>query len=94
MALPELAASICDENVIFGYLGESVVTVFEALKNFHSPCQLTVIVGPEGGITDDEGQLLVDSGAKPVRLGNTIFRVETAGVALVAASRAIIGNIT
>jgi len=36
------------------------------------------IVGPEGGFTDNEEQLLVESGAKPLQLGCWVMRVETA----------------
>ena len=38
-----------------------------------------VIVGPEGGIGEDEAALLVDAGAQPVRLGPHVLRTSTAG---------------
>ncbi|MBN1845746.1 MAG: 16S rRNA (uracil(1498)-N(3))-methyltransferase [Sedimentisphaerales bacterium] len=41
-------------------------------------------VGPEGGLTDDEEGLLEAAGAVPIRLTDTILRIETAAVALVA----------
>ncbi|MCR1782313.1 16S rRNA (uracil(1498)-N(3))-methyltransferase [Nocardioides carbamazepini] len=46
---------------------------------------LLVVVGPEGGLTDDEVTLLAASGAVPVRLGAEVLRTSTAGVAAVAA---------
>jgi 16S rRNA (uracil1498-N3)-methyltransferase len=44
---------------------------------------IVVVVGPEGGITDDE--LAAFSGAEVVRLGASVLRTSTAGVAAVAA---------
>jgi len=38
-----------------------------------------VVVGPEGGISDDELARLVDAGARPVRLGPHVLRTSTAG---------------
>jgi 16S rRNA (uracil1498-N3)-methyltransferase len=44
---------------------------------------ILVIVGPEGGISDEELELF--SGAQAVRLGSSVLRTSTAGVAAVAA---------
>ena len=46
---------------------------------------LLVVVGPEGGITDDELTELRDAGAHVVHLGAEVLRTSTAGVAAVAA---------
>ena len=45
---------------------------------------VVAFVGPEGGITDDEETMLKAAGGQAVRLGDTVLRVETAGVALAA----------
>lgn len=44
-----------------------------------------VVVGPEGGLTDDEVAALTGAGAHSVRLGSEVLRTSTAGVAAVAA---------
>jgi len=44
---------------------------------------LTLLIGPEGGFTDDEVAHTIARGATRVTLGNTVLRVETAAVALV-----------
>ena len=47
--------------------------------------RVVVVVGPEGGLTDDEVATLTAAGAVPVRLGAEVLRTSTAGVAAVAA---------
>jgi 16S rRNA (uracil1498-N3)-methyltransferase len=46
---------------------------------------ITVVVGPEGGLTDDEVRTFEVAGARAVRLGSEVLRTSTAGVAAVAA---------
>lgn len=46
---------------------------------------VVVVVGPEGGLTDDEVAALVAAGAQAVRLGDEVLRTSTAGVVAVAA---------
>jgi 16S rRNA (uracil1498-N3)-methyltransferase len=43
--------------------------------------EVVVVVGPEGGVTDDEVATLTSAGAVAVRLGDTVLRSSTAGVA-------------
>lgn len=42
---------------------------------------LVVVVGPEGGITDDEMAVFVAAGGLPVRLGPSVLRTSSAGLA-------------
>lgn len=46
---------------------------------------ITVIIGPEGGLTDDERRAAVQAGYRPVALGVHTLRFETAALAAVAA---------
>lgn len=46
---------------------------------------LVVVVGPEGGVTDDEIATFTHAGATAVRLGPSVLRTSTAGVAAAAA---------
>jgi 16S rRNA (uracil1498-N3)-methyltransferase len=48
------------------------------------PGGMVVVVGPEGGLDDEEVASLVAAGGCPVSLGRSILRVETAALALAA----------
>ena len=46
--------------------------------------EMTLLVGPEGGWTEQESQLAYESGFKAAGLGRNVLRAETAAVALTA----------
>lgn len=46
---------------------------------------LTLVIGPEGGISDDELALLTDAGAEAVRLGPAVLRTSTAAAVALGA---------
>ncbi len=52
----------------------------------------TAVVGPEGGLADDEVADLVDRGAVVVSLGPNVLRTEHAGLALAAIMAAALGR--
>ncbi len=54
--------------------------------------QVVLVVGPEGGVSDAELDVLVAAGASAVRLGPTVLRTSTAGV--VAATLVLAGTAT
>jgi 16S rRNA (uracil1498-N3)-methyltransferase len=47
--------------------------------------EIVIVVGPEGGIADEELAAFAAVGAEPVRLGSSVLRTSTAGVAATAA---------
>jgi 16S rRNA (uracil1498-N3)-methyltransferase len=47
--------------------------------------EIVIVVGPEGGITDQELAAFSAVGAEPLRLGSSVLRSSTAGVAAAAA---------
>lgn len=54
--------------------------------------EIVVVVGPEGGIADDERALFDAAGALTVRLGESVLRTSTAGVAAAAVLMAASGR--
>lgn len=49
-----------------------------------APESVSILVGPEGGLAEDEAAAAVAAGFMPVTLGSRILRTETAGMALLA----------
>ena len=58
-----------------------------ALASLTEPAagSVVVVVGPEGGLTDEEVAAFTQAGAHAVRLGDEVLRTSTAGVVAVAA---------
>jgi 16S rRNA (uracil1498-N3)-methyltransferase len=61
-------------------LHETATSALAALR-FPDAGDIVVVVGPEGGITEDELAALAEAGAHVVRLGDQVLRSSTAGVA-------------
>jgi 16S rRNA (uracil1498-N3)-methyltransferase len=53
---------------------------------------LLIVVGPEGGVSDDEKELLEGAGAQVVRLGKTVLRASTAAAVAVSALAVLTGR--
>jgi len=53
---------------------------------------LLLVVGPEGGIPEQELELLAAAGAEPVRLGPEVLRTSTAGPAALAVLAPVLGR--
>jgi 16S rRNA (uracil1498-N3)-methyltransferase len=51
-----------------------------------------LLVGPEGGFTDEERALIVDTGFVPARLGPRVLRTETAAMTALAAMQTLWGD--
>ena len=65
----------------------------QALRALEKPqAAVELLVGPEGGLSDEEERAAVDAGFMPVRLGPRILRTETAAPALLAALQALWGD--
>jgi 16S rRNA (uracil1498-N3)-methyltransferase len=54
------------------------------------PDLLALVVGPEGGFSPGEVSRFVAAGFKPLKIGNTVLRVETAALYGAAAARIIL----
>lgn len=94
--IPEVAQPItgipdCFEAfdlVLFPYENEKGATIKDALraeKDANKPLRnIAVIIGPEGGFSEEEALAIIGAGGVSVSLGRRILRTETAGMAALA----------
>ncbi len=67
-------------------------TGHHTLHDLPQPKQLSVLIGPEGGLSDEEIARAVAAGFTCVKFGTRILRTETAGLALLAAAQTLWGD--
>ena len=93
--MEEAAAGLADAGfdiVLVPYELEEGLTLKQALRESglskpregEKPRNIAVFIGPEGGFEPEEIDSLIQEGAVPVTLGETILRTETAGPAVIA----------
>ena len=78
----EIAEKINDYDAFYvAYENEDGLTLSQDLiKNKDSLKKIAVMIGAEGGFSENEIKLLKENGAKIVSLGNRILRTETASI--------------
>ena len=54
---------------------------------------VSIVIGPKGGLTEAEIKFLIHRGALPVTLGNRILRAETAAIATVSSVMYELGDL-
>ncbi len=85
--LPKLNPPIALKNAIIAisdmdaaYFGSTSGNTSKIEHNKNKTINIAWLVGPEGGFTDDEEQLMLGAGIKPLSLGQWIMRIETAAI--------------
>jgi 16S rRNA (uracil1498-N3)-methyltransferase len=63
------------------------------LAQLEQPNSVTILVGPEGGLTEDEVELAQEYGFIPLALGPRVMRTETAPVAALTIFNYLWGDI-
>jgi 16S rRNA (uracil1498-N3)-methyltransferase len=66
----------------------------KTLLKEHHPRKIYAVVGPEGGLTEQEVESAKKMGFIPVKLGERILRTETAAIALVAVLQYEMGDLS
>lgn len=69
---------------LLAYEEESVRSLKQVLRKADAPAKIALLIGPEGGLEEDEVDRLLALGAVSVSLGKRILRTETAGMAMLA----------
>lgn len=74
------AARLCDVAWVLS-TAPGAVPISQAVAQLPPEGQLMLLVGPEGGWTDDELDMVTRDGVVAVSLGPTVLRIETAAIA-------------
>jgi len=77
--------------LLFSERGGTGIT--EALGGESTSRPVVVLVGPEGGWSDDELEALSDYGCRPVSLGPRVIRTETAALVAITLVQAALGDL-
>lgn len=80
-ALEETRADL----LLAAYESENVMNLKEALQAHKDARRIAVVIGPEGGLSNEEVALIRERGGLSVSLGRRILRTETAGLVAAAA---------
>jgi 16S rRNA (uracil1498-N3)-methyltransferase len=64
-----------------------------SLRELPAPTAVEILIGPEGGLTDEEIALAALAGYAGVRLGPRVLRTETAAAAAIAALQTLHGDL-
>jgi 16S rRNA (uracil1498-N3)-methyltransferase len=73
-------------------LHESAAKPLTSSTGWQGCKNLLVIVGPEGGLTDEELRALSAAGTEVLRLGDPVIRADLAGALAMGAIHALTGN--
>ena len=87
VAAPQELDKLCFDTfdaVLAAYENEHAVSLKSALKTVHRSDRIAILIGPEGGFSEREIEILRQKGAVSVSLGPRILRTETAGMAMLA----------
>lgn len=83
ISLDEIDESKFDLKLI-AYENEEKTTLKQILEKHTNAKSIALVIGPEGGISENEISILLEKGFYCVSLGNRILRCETAGLYAVA----------
>jgi 16S rRNA (uracil1498-N3)-methyltransferase len=81
------AIKLSDLTIVFH---ESATSKLSDQVSSHNVEHLLIIIGPEGGLTDEEIAAFTDAGAKVALMGRPILRSAHAGIAAVSAVSALL----
>jgi len=89
---PDAAPHTSPALLLFSAKGGMAVT--DALAGMPSHCPVSALIGPEGGWSDDEMEMLNDCGCKAVTLGPRVLRTETAAVVAITLIQHAMGDLS
>ena len=90
LALADALASMSAQSRGLLLAADAGQALVAAVRGLVAP--LVLLIGPEGGLAEDEERLALSRGFLACRLGPRILRTETAGLAALAALQAVAGD--
>lgn len=97
--MPEISDPVKVDDVISAFKDFDIVLfanertdVGENIKNLDKMKNIAIIVGSEGGFSQEEKEKFVEAGATSISLGKRIYRCETASVAMMSMASIMSGN--
>lgn len=69
-----------DATIIPYEKAEGIAETRKIIKELKGKESVGIFIGPEGGFSEQEVELAMEAGAKPITLGKRILRTETAGL--------------
>jgi len=92
-SLPQVLKNLDPQGLhLFPSLHQNPKQIVEVLLKAVEGQTITIFIGPEGDFTPDELELAIKYGCVPVSLGDTVLKVETAAIAVVAAVKFLCRN--
>lgn len=85
MAFSDWISSVRDERQIRVLLSPRASEGFESLPATAPAEPVVLLIGPEGGLSNQEEEQAGEAGFAPLNLGQRVLRTETAGIATLAA---------
>jgi len=77
----ELLAKVSSfDYALFAYEKEEETPLYQALKGIPKEASILLVIGPEGGFSEDEAREAEEAGMQRVSLGRRILRTETASL--------------
>ncbi len=84
-----IAASSSESGLLLDFNGDALVSALRPLAQ-----TISILLGPEGGLTQPEIQLAKTAGFKSIRLGPRVLRTETAATAALAIIQSSLGDLS
>ena len=83
-----------DDIKIFGYIGKNQKTLHEALQTKKSKenLSISILTGPEGDLSPEESERVIQAGFIPVSLGPRILRADTAPISIISIIQYTLGE--
>ena len=93
MRLPQVLQKEKWDLLLIAYESENRISLKEVLQAHKNAKSIGVIIGPEGGLSNEEVKVAQEAGGIAVSLGRRILRTETAGLVTAAAILYETGNL-